>query len=54
MEMKSFPVTSLQNQEEWQDLIRAVEDTEMKGAEATENIVAPEKVCHCHYSTATN
>ena len=41
---KSSPVTCLQDQEEWQDLIRAVEEAEMKGAKGTANIVVSEKV----------
>ena len=43
---KSFPEMCLQNQDEWQDLIRAVEEAEMKSAEDAMNIVVGEKVHH--------
>ncbi len=41
---KSLAATCLQSQEEWLDLIRAVEEVEVKGGEPATNIVVHEKV----------
>ena len=41
---KSSAVTCLQSQEEWLDLIRAVEEVEAKGGEPSTNIVVCKKV----------
>jgi len=51
---KSSPAVCLQNQEEWQDLIRAVEEAEMKGAKGAMNIWSVKRYIICHYSTPTN
>ena len=42
---KSLLAMCLQNQEEWLDLIRAVGEVEVKGGDATTNIVISKKVC---------
>ena len=46
---KSSSMTCLQT-EEWQDLIKAVEQVEAKGGDPAANIVITEKVWHICYS----
>ena len=47
---KSLSATCLQTEEEWQDLIKAVERVEAKGGDPVANIVISKKVCHFCYS----
>ena len=48
--MKSSSATCLQTEEEWQDLIKALEQVEAKGGDLVANIVITEKVWHICYS----
>ena len=43
---KSSPRVCLHNRDEWLDLIRAVEEVEVKKGDATANIIVGEKVRH--------
>ena len=46
---KNLPVTCLQNEEEWWDLIKAVEEVEAKTGDVVAHIVISEKVsCFCY------
>ena len=47
---KSSSATCLQTDEEWQDLIKAIERVEAKGGDLVANIVITEKVWHFCYS----
>ena len=47
---KSSSTTCLQTEEEWQDLIKAVEQVEAKGGDLAANIVITKKVWHICYS----
>ena len=47
---KSLSTTCLHTEEEWQDLIKAVEQVEAKGGDPVANIVITEKVWHFCYS----
>ena len=47
---KSSSTTCLQTEEEWQDLIKAIEQVEAKGGDLAANIVITEKVWHNCYS----
>ena len=47
---KSSSATCLQTEEEWQDLIKAIERVEAKGGDPAANIVITEKVWHFCYS----
>ena len=48
--MKSSSTICLQTEEEWQDLIKAIEWVEAKGGDLAANIVISEKVWHFCYS----
>ena len=47
---KSPSMTCLQTEEEWQDLIKAIEQVEAKGGDPVANIVITKKVWHICYS----
>ena len=49
---KISPVTCLYNEDEWRDLIKAVEEVEVKTGEAAANIVISEKVSGCCHNKA--